>query len=289
MHFSRKIKYYFKAFPELTKRNRANYNDVRLNNNIYLYYYRLSDDCGIEGKENIGDYLSTVVIPHFVPRTINNNNQNKKTLYGIGSILGFRCQDSIVWGSGILNEDDRYLIRIKWSKQDIRAVRGPKTRDTLIRLGKKCPAIYGDPAILMPFIYQPPKLDTIYPVSIIFNYGHKSFIIPNEQEINTIDIVTSDYKFFINQIIKSKLIISSSLHGIIIAETYGVPAICLLDEKQSTYKYEDWYLSTGRSDIVIARSIEEALQLKPMPLPNLTDLQNNLIKAFPYDLWSEKT
>ena len=129
VHFSRKIKYYFKAFPELTKRNRANYNDVRLNNSIYLYYYRLSDDCGIEGKENIGDYLSTVVVPHFVPRTINNNNQIKKTLYGIGSILGFRCQDSIVWGSGILKEDDRYLIRIKWSKLDIRAVRGPKTRN----------------------------------------------------------------------------------------------------------------------------------------------------------------
>lgn len=214
------------------------------------------------------------------------SEQSKVTLYGIGSILGFRCQNAVVWGSGLLNEDDRYLIRIMLAKLDIRAVRGPKTRDVLIRLGKKCPKVYGDPAILLPLIYSPEKCEKIYPVSAIFNYEFTDFMIPVEANINRIDIITTDYKEYVNKILQSKLIISSSLHGIIIAETYGVPAICLLEKRQNTFKYEDWYYSTGRKDIIIARSIEEALQLTPMPLPNLCDMQTKLIESFPVDLWN---
>ena len=42
-----------------------------------------------------------------------------------------------------------------------------------------------------------------------------------------IDVKTSDYRKFITEICQSKLIISSSLHGIILAESYGIPAIFL--------------------------------------------------------------
>lgn len=254
--------------------------DYNLCNNLKLFYWKLS-----ESSENLGDYLAKVVVTHFMPKKQVSQSCNCRTLYGIGSLLGLRCQDAIIWGSGMLNPTKLRLKRIKHSDLDIRAVRGPKTREQLLMLGKDCPTIYGDPAILMPKVFTPGVKEKVHDISLVMHYAH-DFVIPDGLNINLIDIVTKDYENFIEQIVQSSLIISSSLHGIILAETYGVPAILLLEEKAPTFKYEDWYNSTGRYNIVIAHSIQEALSLKPMDLPNLKQMQENLLDSFPYDLWN---
>ena len=79
--------------------------------------------------------------------------------------------------------------------------------------------------------------------------------------------------------------ISSSLHGIILAESYGVPAIFLnwgMDDQQT--KFYDWYYSTGRK-MSECKSIEDALESSAPILPDVSDLQKNLMDSFPYDLW----
>ena len=88
------------------------------------------------------------------------------------------------------------------------------------------------------------------------------------------------------QIFNSKFVISSSLHGIILAEAYGVPAI-FLNERQEKYlfKYEDWYQSTGRKDFVKANSVGEALKYSTPELPDLKLMQENLLETFPIDLF----
>ncbi|MDO4556419.1 MAG: hypothetical protein Q4B70_14965, partial [Lachnospiraceae bacterium] len=50
-------------------------------------------------------------------------------------------------------------------------------------------------------------------------------------------------------------------------------------------KYYDWYYSTNRWSVKMARTIEEAMAMEPMDLPDLTEMRRNLIQAFPYDLW----
>lgn len=97
---------------------------------------------------------------------------------------------------------------------------------------------------------------------------------------------TTDYRKVIDQIVNSKKIISSSLHGIILAEAYGIPAVFLnsgMDNEKM--KFFDWYLSTGRTEIKVANSLDEALHMKPMSLPNLNGMRMKLIRSFPYDLW----
>lgn len=101
---------------------------------------------------------------------------------------------------------------------------------------------------------------------------------------NRINMSTTDYKFVINEIVKSKLVISSSLHGIILAETYGIPAI-LLNSGGDLFKYMDWYESTGRNDVKVVDNIEKALNMEPMRLPKLEEMQEKVLKAFPKDLW----
>ena len=81
------------------------------------------------------------------------------------------------------------------------------------------------------------------------------------------------------------MIISSSLHGIILAESYGIPAIWLKDSSVDEFKYYDWYYSTGRFNITPSLTIEDARQKSPPDLPDLQNLRKSLIDSFPYELW----
>lgn len=268
-------------FCEQLHKSKPNPDDCKLSDNVNLFYWKPSS-----GSENLGDYLSKVVVTHFMPEQTDSIPQKKvKTLLGIGSILGFRCQNAIVWGSGIMYEHTIFQDRLRYSHLDIRAVRGPKTRQQLLNIGKDCPEIYGDPAILMPLIFQPQNVTKKYPASVILHHTTRIPEFPYHLGCNPINVMTNDYETFITQILESSLVISSSLHGIILAEAYGVPAVLLSAPNQRLFKFEDWYHSTGRYDIVVANSIEEALSLKPMDLPNLQKLQHDILRAFPADLW----
>lgn len=244
-----------------------------LDGGIGLYYWDEAD--------NLGDYLSYVVCDHLVRNRIPSDAHGSGVLYAIGSIIGFIRQDATVWGSGILSPDWAYRLYAKFSNLDIRAVRGPNTAKVLRAVGKQVPDVYGDPAILMPLVYQPQSPEISQDVSFIPHFSDKT-VVP--QGVTRIEIQTHDYKAVIDQIVSSRRVISSSLHGIILAETYGVPAVLLLHDYQNAFKYEDWYLSTGRR-CVFARTFDEAMRMQPLPLPELNTLQKGLLDAFPTDMW----
>jgi len=249
---------------------------AELTGGIGLYYW--------DETENLGDYLSYVICDHMISGKVSKARQTDGVLYAIGSILGFIRQDATVWGSGILSDDWAYRLYIKHSALDIRAVRGPNTAKVLRSFGVDCPTVYGDPAILMPHVYQPACAEKKYACTFIPHLSDHTEI-PPDSGIHRIDIRTRDYQRVIDEIAGSEKVISSSLHGVILAETYGVPAILLLHDYQNAFKYEDWYLSTGR-DCVYARSLEEAMSMEPLPLPELSGLQKGLLDAFPWDLWN---
>lgn len=50
---------------------------------------------------------------------------------------------------------------------DIRAVRGTLTREVFLKLGHKCPEIYGDPGVLMPSVYQSKNIEKTYNYMVI--------------------------------------------------------------------------------------------------------------------------
>lgn len=240
-------------------------------------------------ETNVGDYLATVVYKWMLAQhEIKPNTHIKQTkhLLAIGSILSMGKFDATVWGSGIHVEGSVTAIfrQSCYRKYDIRAVRGPVTQFILNAAGYKCPSVFGDPAILMPLIYAPKNVKKKYNISLI---KHLSDAEPLAVDgMHFINVKTENYKEFINEIVQSKKIISSSLHGIILAEAYGIPAVFLNEEMDNEIlKFFDWYLSTGRSNIQIAKSVDEAVHLNPMELPNLSRMQKNIMNAFPYDLW----
>ena len=245
---------------------------------------------------NLGDYLGLVVTNWMLERKgllLDDYVEKKKHLLTVGSGAVKSYQNMTVWGSGVERELPqlfrRFFERSWFRKLDIRAVRGPLSRDYLLKLGHKCPEIYGDPAILMPLIYPgKPVCERVksYDVSIIPQLVTEKVIREKYSDTHIISMNTDDYKNVIDQIIQSKLIISSSLHGIILADAYGVPSVWYRGlRKDVDFKYLDYYASTGRTPDHISTSIEEALKCEPMPLPDLMSLQEGLMKSFPYDLW----
>lgn len=232
--------------------------------------------------KNLGDNISPVLVQYAADiYGINVNKTVKKTchLYAVGSIITAGAQDCTIWGSGILNT--RILGRLHSRKFDVRAVRGPLTRLVLLEHGYNVPEVFGDPAILMPMIYNP-DVEKKYPVSVITHMNEIDF--SSDKEIHQINIKTDDYKKFVEEIKASKLIISSSLHGIIFAEIYGVQAV-LLKPNTDLFKYYDYYYSTKRFSFPIASNIEEALQIEPLEIPDFEHMRLKLLKAFPKDLW----
>ena len=101
-----------------------------------------------------------------------------------------------------------------------------------------------------------------------------------------ISMNTNDYKSVIDKIVSCEVVYSSSLHGIILAESYGVPAVFFRGiHPIIDFKYKDYYASTGRFNVPMANSLAEAFGTTPPELPQLSNLQQGLIDSFPYDLW----
>ncbi len=243
---------------------------------------------------NLGDTLGPLIVKWLLDKkNIDINKTTKKTslLMAVGSLVGVGYSDVVIWGSGIhLTDNVANIVLLRpFRKMDIRAVRGPVTGYICNSSGYDCPSVYGDPAILMPFIYNNTSVEKKFSVSVILHYKNKLLRDTYEgSEVHYIDIDTLDYVGFIDELLASEKVISSSLHGIILAETYGVPSLFLNSGDyvdRALMKYSDWYLSTDRYTFEICNSIEEAVKTEPMPLPNLEHLQKGLIESFPYDLW----
>ena len=243
---------------------------------------------------NLGDSLGPVIYSWMLERKNISENEHIKKKYHLltcGSMIGVGNFDAVVWGSGahVIHNIENLLFMKGFLQYDVRAVRGPITRNILVSCGYQCPEIYGDPAIIMPLIYNVPSIEKKYENSVVLHYYLKdSTFNPDRFSCNYIDIATNDYEKFVREILASNKIISSSLHGIILAESYGVPAVFLntggyVDD--ALIKYYDWYYSTNRWNVKMARTIEEAIAMEPMPLPDLSEMREKLIAAFPYDLW----
>lgn len=245
----------------------------------------------ITEHENLGDYLSLIVVEYMLKKHgLDLNTQIDKTeyLYAIGSIIGFDLQDATIWGSGLLRKENAF--RLVRSKLDIRAVRGPYTKQYLDKMGFKCPKVYGDPAVLMPIIYSS-NAKKKYSCSVVLHHASRMREHITELEdigLHYIEIKTTDYKHFIDEIAQSDMVISSALHGIILAESYGVPTVYLRDaEIVQDFKFGDYYSGTGREQYEYARTIDEAIRVKPVnTLPKLENMRSALMETFPYDLWS---
>lgn len=233
-------------------------------------------------RSNFGDALSAVVVEAMLATrglTLASAAVRPRRLLAIGSILHFAREGDVVWGSGFNGKVSASAHRFRGL--DVRAVRGPLTRAFLAERGVVAPAVYGDPALLLP---------TLFGDRFLRQDGGRVSVIPNLHDLPLVagrpDLVSplDPWDQVIEQLIRSRFVVASSLHGAIVAEAFGVPArFVRLSETESRLKYEDYLLGTGRTDEPLANSIDEALEMGGMSPPRVDAAA--LLAAFPFDLW----
>lgn len=241
---------------------------------------------------NFGDALNPILLNKLTNKKIlwvNRNYYNRNYLMCIGSILQKANSNTLVWGSGFISED----AVLSEKPKKIYAVRGPKTRNKLIDLGIDCPEVYGDPALLMPKFYFP-LIKKKYKLGIIPHYvdaNNKNLEkFKNNNDVLILDIKMSNHLEFIDLILSCEKIVSSSLHGIIIADAYNIPSIWIEFSnkvKGNGFKFLDYFESVKRIDSKAYKFCKETEVNDLLNLFYSYEIDINLdklIKSFPFKI-----
>jgi len=225
---------------------------------------------------NFGDMMGPVIVRSLAPS--DRPTAPGTRLLAVGSILHFARDHDVVWGSGVNGKVA--LSEIQADELDVRAVRGPLTAEVLRARGIDVPEVFGDPGLLVPDMLgirraADPKRELLI-VPNLHDWPHwrrhPSVINPRAPLATVVSAIAD-----------ASHVVSSSLHGLVIADALHVPASLLKPSRESLFKYEDYYEGTGRRLPTLNSSIGAALDNVAAPLSENTEA---LVRAFPRDLWS---
>jgi len=124
----------------------------------------------------------------------------------------------------------------------------------LLDVGIECPTVYGDPALLVP-LYFWPKVAKTYEIGIIVRHSeHRWRDAEVDRDVRIIDFGSEDIETVTREILSCRRIISSSLHGLVIADAYGIANAWLGTDKRTggsrpnggEFKYHDYFASVSK-------------------------------------------
>ncbi|WP_213495802.1 polysaccharide pyruvyl transferase family protein [Lactococcus formosensis] len=224
-------------------------------------------------NKNMGDELSKVIVEELFHLKVEKKITVFSDLFAIGSILdgmvfnkksllqsivktllGRVNQTAVyIWGSGFITNDTEGPFFYRKNMQ-FRATRGKLTQQKAEEiLGKPIHPVYGDAGILASeLIKEELPIQKKYKWGIIPHFVDKKHPavetlrenLPNSTVID----VRSDPKDVIREIAKCEYILSSSMHGLIIADSLNVPNhhIVITDKVTGdNFKFRDYYSAFG--------------------------------------------
>lgn len=294
---------------------------------INLYWFKKKEGFGNFGDE-LGPYIiaklsgkeiSAIIIPRssiklilayvkglffkiytfkMLKNVIKTLKLNGNYIISVGSIIGWGNGPRIVWGSGILFKNE------KISNGTFLAVRGKYTQQKLIQHGYQSPDVVGDPALLLPKLYTPQKTNS-YEIGLVPHHTQYNYFknFGNKHKIKVINLLDR-IEDVINDIYSCKRIISTSLHGLIVAHAYGIPSLWYeyskIKWRGENIKFLDYLSSVNIpeyspfrlkeiEDFNIKEEINnfEINKLLTKINTDLTDIQNQLISVAPFDILSQ--
>lgn len=211
-----------------------------------------------KGKINFGDALSPILVREITGRNVVYSSIFRCELIGVGSILDiyFRWRrarsivsrnEIVTWGAGFIKEGPKRHPK----GLVIAAVRGPDTRDRL-RLSPNTPI--GDPGLLASMFAQrlisPRYSWGIIPHLADSNDQKVKLLLQNTKH-STLIRLDQDPIQTLNEICQCERIISSSLHGLIIADALNIPNWRIKFSNRiigGSWKFNDYFNSVQKLD-----------------------------------------
>ena len=246
---------------------------------------------------NWGDIVNPYVVEKLTgipPKFV----EGGRRLLAIGSVLRYADADATVWGTGASSRDVKVNIQAEF-----RAVRGPITRSLVLAAGGRCPEVYGDPALLLPLLYEPARPVARAKLGLILHHNHLPDHLDIAGDVRLIDIRRVGYdqiEAFLDEVCACAAIISTSLHGLIAAHAYGIPTRWAdVDDGASGVvpgdgmKFLDYFQSVGLDGVTgplvlrpeLPISAATASECTELPTPErLADLRKGLLASAPFPL-----
>ena len=243
--------------------------------------------------KNFGDLMSKDIIEYNTGKKVVVTDEANAELLAVGSVM-----DNIekrypklkgVWGSGFITVGENHE---QLNHLMISLVRGKLSRS---RIGGRDVPL-GDPGLLAPLVYKRGKKNGTFTIGIVPHYKDLANSIfqefGNNNMFQIID-VRRDPRDVIADITSKDLILSSSLHGLIISDAFNIPNYWIDSSdvvEGNGYKFEDYFSSVGRIKenvkITDVNQLTEedchGLVLNWKPVENLTHIQENIMSTFPF-------
>lgn len=209
--------------------------------------------------KNFGDDMSLSICEYASGKSFVQGDNINADMYAVGSLLQiFKNRKRqikytllrtlkgkkplVIWGTGVIEDIPLYPPQVK-----VLAVRGPQTAKAL---GLKATVPFGDPGLLVSDIIAAPA--KIGKIGIVPHYIDKAHLIVAEaakDERFIIIDVEDHWENTVSHIAQCDLILSSSLHGLIVADAYGIPNQWLEFSNKvdgAGFKFRDYADGIGR-------------------------------------------
>jgi len=268
---------------------------------LNVYWWKVARAHG-----NFGDVLGAALCEHLSGRPIRQSPLAQADIVAIGSILEPRFWPGdlkqvftgAIWGAGRMFGVAPFSL----PQANICAVRGELTRATLQDSVRSTCAL-GDPGLLAPLlptsVDRPPVNYDIGVIPHLSEVRHPAFRLLNRLSSQLVVIdPCQPLQTAIEQIRMCRFILSSAMHGLIVADSFGIPALWLRlrTGKENVnglpeFKYRDYFSVAHdfpRQDVSVTpdETMKSLMQkfdrVDPFPEDQLRGIQNRLVEAFPF-------
>ena len=245
-------------------------------------------------KPNFGDWLSPAICSFLSGRKVAHAKITRCDLAAIGSLLqrkkeGLWQRSIHIWGSGFIQHQNPQTTR-----HHFHAVRGKLSAGLVI---DNTITVFGDPGLLIDQLLPDRQSNPVrkYRVGVIPHYRDR-----NDPALTAIEAlakskiidVMQDPLVVAREILQCEFILSSSLHGLVVADSLGIPNQWLQfsdNVRGSGWKFRDYYSAFGLDQMEPLAPTTDDIQphrlsevIESYDRPGLDLIKQKLTNAFPF-------